>query len=74
MPGILTADHAVPDAQLMSEITCDEMLELASLGSEGTTSPCSRNCPNYGVELVVRSSWTEEPGTQFPQRPNPALW
>jgi len=31
---ILTAPRLVPDAQLMAEITCDEMLELASLGAK----------------------------------------
>jgi aspartate kinase len=35
VPGILTADpRLVPDAQLMDEITSDEMLELASLGAK----------------------------------------
>merc|ERR1712131_132868 len=35
VPGILTTDpRIVPEAQLMSEITCDEMLELASLGAK----------------------------------------
>ncbi|NJK76761.1 MAG: aspartate kinase, partial [Microcoleus sp. SU_5_6] len=35
VPGILTTDpRLVPEAQLMDEITCDEMLELASLGAK----------------------------------------
>ncbi|MBO3464156.1 aspartate kinase, partial [Aetokthonos hydrillicola] len=35
VPGILTTDpRLVPDAQLMDEITSDEMLELASLGAK----------------------------------------
>lgn len=34
VPGILTTDpRLVPEAQLMAEITADEMLELASLGA-----------------------------------------
>ena len=34
VPGVLTTDpRIVPDAQLMERISCDEMLELASLGA-----------------------------------------
>ena len=34
VPGVLTTDpRKVPDAQLMDTITCNEMLELASLGA-----------------------------------------
>lgn len=65
VPGILTADpRLVPDAQLMSEITCDEMLELASLGAKVLHPRAVEIARNYGLELVVRSSWTEETGTR----------
>jgi aspartate kinase len=65
VPGILTADpRLVPDAQLMAEITCDEMLELASLGAKVLHPRAVEIARNYGVELVVRSSWTEDPGTR----------
>ncbi|MFB2922732.1 aspartate kinase [Aerosakkonema funiforme] len=64
VPGILTADpRIVPDAQLMSEITCDEMLELASLGAKVLHPRAVEIARNYGVPLVVRSSWSDEPGT-----------
>ena len=64
VPGILTTDpRLVPDAQLMSEITSDEMLELASLGAKVLHPRAVEIARNYGVPLVVRSSWTEEPGT-----------
>jgi aspartate kinase len=64
VPGILTADpRLVPDAQLMDEITCDEMLELASLGAKVLHPRAVEIARNYGVPLVVRSSWTDEPGT-----------
>lgn len=64
VPGILTTDpRLVPDAQLISEITCDEMLELASLGAKVLHPRAVEIARNYGVPLVVRSSWTEEPGT-----------
>lgn len=65
VPGILTADpRLVPDAQLMSEITCDEMLELASLGAKVLHPRAVEIARNYGMPLVVRSSWTDEPGTK----------
>ncbi len=64
VPGILTTDpRLVPEAQLMDEITCDEMLELASLGAKVLHPRAVEIARNYGVPLVVRSSWTDEPGT-----------
>jgi aspartate kinase len=64
VPGILTADpRLVPDAQLMDRITCDEMLELASLGAKVLHPRAVEIARNYGVPLVVRSSWTDDPGT-----------
>lgn len=64
VPGILTADpRLVEDARLMSEITCDEMLELASLGAKVLHPRAVEIARNYGVPLVVRSSWTDDPGT-----------
>ncbi|MBO0350513.1 aspartate kinase [Phormidium pseudopriestleyi FRX01] len=64
VPGILTADpRLVPDAQLMTEITCNEMLELASLGAKVLHPRAVEIARNYGVPLVVLSSWTDDPGT-----------
>ena len=64
VPGILTTDpRLVPEAQLMAAITCDEMLELASLGAKVLHPRAVEIARNYGVPLVVRSSWTDEPGT-----------
>ncbi|MEO1392953.1 MAG: aspartate kinase [Cyanobacteria bacterium J06634_5] len=63
--GILTSDpRVVPNAQLMDEITCDEMLELASLGASVLHPRAVEIARNYGIMLVVRSSWTDEPGTR----------
>ncbi|BCX11138.1 MAG: aspartate kinase [Thermosynechococcus sp.] len=72
VPGILTTDpRLVPHAQLMREITCDEMLELASLGAKVLHPRAVEIARNYGVDLVVRSSWTDDPGTRViaPSRP-----
>jgi aspartate kinase len=64
VPGILTTDpRIVPEAQLLTEITADEMLELASLGAKVLHPRAVEIAKNYGVPLVVRSSWTDEPGT-----------
>jgi aspartate kinase len=64
VPGILTTDpRIVPAAQLLTEITADEMLELASLGAKVLHPRAVEIARNYGVPLVVRSSWTDEPGT-----------
>ncbi len=75
VPGILTADpRLVPDAQLMAEITCDEMLELASLGAKVLHPRAVEIARNYGVRLRVLSSWTDDPGTLVvapPPQPRP---
>jgi aspartate kinase len=73
VPGILTTDpRLVPDAQLMSEITCDEMLELASLGAKVLHPRAVEIARNYGVTLVVRSSWSDEPGTRVTSTMTPS--
>ncbi|BAY18893.1 aspartate kinase [Anabaenopsis circularis NIES-21] len=69
VPGILTTDpRLVPEAQLMDAITCNEMLELASLGAKVLHPRSVEIARNYGVPLVVRSSWTEDPGTWVTSR------
>jgi aspartate kinase len=72
VPGILTTDpRLVPEAQLMPEITSDEMLELASLGAKVLHPRAVEIARNYGMPLVVRSSWSDEPGT-WVRSPNAA--
>jgi len=64
VPGVLTTDpRKVADAQLMAQVSCDEMLELASLGAAVLHPRAVEIARNYGVPLVVRSSWSDEPGT-----------
>ncbi len=73
VPGILTTDpRLVPDAQLLREITADEMLELASLGAKVLHPRAVEIARNYGVELVVRSSWSDDPGTRVISPPTQA--
>ncbi len=72
VPGILTTDpRLVENARLLAEITCDEMLELASLGAKVLHPRAVEIARNYGVKLVVRSSWTDEPGTAVLSPPRP---
>ena len=71
VPGILTTDpRLIPDAQLMEEITCDEMLELASLGAKVLHPRAVEIAKNYGIPLAVRSSWTDNPGTRVLSPPS----
>ena len=64
VPGVLTTDpRKVADAQLMTTVTCDEMLELASLGAAVLHPRAVEIARNYGIPLVVRSSWDNQPGT-----------
>ncbi len=64
VPGVLTTDpRHVSQAQLMKTISCDEMLELASLGAAVLHPRAVEIARNYGVKLIVRSSWSEDPGT-----------
>jgi len=73
VPGVLTTDpRKVSDAQLMESVSCDEMLELASLGAAVLHPRAVEIARNYGVPLVVRSSWSEAPGTRLTSgRPRP---
>ena len=62
--GIYTTDpRLVPDARLLAAVTCDEMLELASLGAKVLHPRAVEIARNFGVRLAVRSSWIEDPGT-----------
>ena len=71
VPGVLSTDpRKVPDAQLMSEVSCDEMLELASLGASVLHPRAVEIARNYCVPLRVRSSWSDEPGTLLTSRCN----
>jgi aspartate kinase len=64
VPGIFTTDpRIVPQATLLPEITCDEMLELASQGAKVLHPRSVEIARNFGVKLCVRSSWTEDAGT-----------
>ena len=74
VPGVLTTDpRKVADAQLMESVSCDEMLELASLGAAVLHPRAVEIARNYGVPLWVRSSWSDDPGTRLTSGPARAI-
>ena len=62
--GVFTTDpRVVANARKLDVVSYDEMLEMAILGA-GVLHPRSVECAKlYDVQLVVRSSFTEEEGT-----------
>ncbi len=71
VPGVLTTDpRIVKNAQLMQNISCDEMLELASLGAAVLHPRAVEIARNFGVTLVVKSSWENLPGTILTSKRN----
>lgn len=62
--GVYTADpRIVPNAKKLSEISYDEMLELATLGAQVLHNRSVEMAKKYNVPLVVRSSLTKAEGT-----------
>ncbi|MFO7821635.1 MAG: aspartate kinase [Lentisphaeria bacterium] len=62
--GVYTTDpRIVKNARKISEISFDEMLEMASLGTKVMQSRSIEFAKKFGVKLEVRSSLKNEPGT-----------
>lgn len=62
--GVFTADpRMVEDAHRIPEIDYEEMLELASLGTEVLQVRAVEFGWKYGVDVQVRSSFNDNPGT-----------
>jgi aspartate kinase len=62
--GVFTADpRIVKNARKLNDISYDEMLELASLGANVLHNRSVEMAKKYGVNLVVRSSLNQMPGT-----------
>lgn len=62
--GVYTADpRIVPNARKIDEISYEEMLELASLGSKVMQSRAVEFANKFNVPFEVRSSFNNEPGT-----------
>ena len=62
--GVFTADpRIVPNAHKIDTLSHDEMLEMASLGAKVMQSRSIEFAKKFGVDLEVRSSLTDKPGT-----------
>jgi aspartate kinase len=62
--GIYTTDPRIcPKARKLERIAYDEILEMSSLGAKVLEIRSVGFARRYGVPLVVRSSFTDQPGT-----------
>ncbi|MCW2621867.1 MAG: aspartate kinase [Frankiales bacterium] len=62
--GIYSADpRIVPNARQLESVQYEEMLELAASGAKVLHLRCVEYARRYGVKLVVRSSFSNKPGT-----------
>jgi len=62
--GVYTTDpNIVPEARKLDKISYEEMLELASLGAKVLQTRSVEFAKKYGVPLIVRSSFNNNPGT-----------
>jgi aspartate kinase len=62
--GVYTTDpNIVPEARKLGKISYDEMLELASLGAKILQTRSVEFAKKYSVPVVVRSSFSDNPGT-----------
>lgn len=69
--GVYTADpRKIENAQKLSEISYDEMLELATLGAQVLHNRSVELAKKYNLELEVLSSYTCAPGTIVKEAPN----
>ena len=72
VPGVLTTDpRIVPNAKLLDIISCEEMLELASVGASVLHPRAVEIARNYGIKLYVKSSQTLSNGTLLHSRIKP---
>ncbi|HEX3393796.1 MAG TPA: aspartate kinase [Acidimicrobiales bacterium] len=69
--GVYSADpRVVPRARLLSQVSYEEMLEMAATGGRVLSLRSVEFARNHGVALHVRSSFTWEPGTMvIPREP-----
>jgi aspartate kinase len=62
--GVYTADpRIIPDAKKIQEISYDEMLEMAALGSKVMQARSVEFAKKFNVVFAVRSSFNNNPGT-----------
>lgn len=62
--GVYTTDpHMLPEARLLSEISFEEMLEMASLGAKVLQIRAVELASKYNMPIRVLSSFSDGPGT-----------
>ncbi|WP_411144617.1 aspartate kinase [Streptomyces sp. x-80] len=62
--GVFSADpRVVGNARLLAAISCEEMLEMAATGAKVLMSRCVEHARRHNVDICVRSSFTDHPGT-----------
>jgi aspartate kinase len=62
--GVYTTDpHVLPDASLLSHISFEEMLEMASLGAKVLQMRSVELASKHNIPIRVLSTFTEGPGT-----------
>jgi aspartate kinase len=68
--GVFSADpRIVLNAKQLSSVSYEEMLELAACGAKILHLRCVECARRYHVPLVVRSSFSNKPGTQITGEP-----
>ena len=68
--GVFSADpRIVLNAKQLSSVSYEEMLELAACGAKILHLRCVEYARRYHVPLVVRSSFSNKPGTQITGEP-----
>lgn len=69
VPGVFTANpRTVPSAQLLDEISYDEMLEMATFGARVLHNRAVDLASRYGVELIVGPAHDSARGTRVVAR------
>ncbi|MCH2200670.1 MAG: aspartate kinase [Fuerstiella sp.] len=69
--GVFTTDpRVVADATLIHQVSCDEMLELASMGAGVMHSRSIEFARKYGVPLRVSPSYADGSGTMITPEPS----
>ena len=70
VPGVFTADpRIVPEARQLSQLSYDEMLEMASSGAVVLQTRSVEYAKFARVRLHVRSTWSDAPGTVVEEAP-----
>ena len=64
--GVYTADpRIVPQARKLQSLSYDEMLEMASLGTQVLQTRCVELAKRFNIPIIVRSSFTDKGGTMI---------